>query len=126
MTTVGWASRSGQASRSTDTERNRQVVEFELRTAEHLVKPRVPPLRGAIGTVRYALAEAASVSMDARHALSTLATYAGLGDRTTVGMGHVLPLPAPRQPSGTRPAPAATSGATRHASGSTGRPQRSR
>ncbi|MBL7487427.1 CRISPR system precrRNA processing endoribonuclease RAMP protein Cas6 [Frankia sp. AgB1.9] len=109
-------------------ERNLQVVEFELRTAEHLVKPRVPPLRGAVGTIRYALAEAASVSMDARHALSTLAayaTYAGLGDRTTVGMGYVLPLPALGPPSGTRLAPAATSGATRHPSGSTGRPRRS-
>jgi CRISPR-associated endoribonuclease Cas6 len=87
-------------------EQNLQVVEFELRTAEHLVKPRVPPLRGAVGTVRYALAEAGSVSTDARHALSTLAayaTYTGLGDRTTVGMGHV-------------PAPAAVSAAPRQGS----------
>ncbi|MBL7618806.1 CRISPR-associated endoribonuclease Cas6 [Frankia sp. AgB1.8] len=79
-------------------ERNLQVVEFDLHSAEHLVKPKVPPLRGAVGTVRYTLAEAASVSVDARHALSalaTFATYAGLGDRTTVGMGHVLAIPAP-------------------------------
>jgi|GEM_PF-1462160 len=88
-------------------ERNLEVVEADLRTAEHLVKPRVPPVRGSVGTVRYALAEAATVSPDARHALDTLAefaSYTGLGDRTTVGMGHAILLPATRPAGRSSPA----------------------
>ncbi|MDT3440474.1 CRISPR-associated endoribonuclease Cas6 [Pseudofrankia sp. BMG5.37] len=94
-------------------ERNLEVVEADLRTAEHLVKPRVPPVRGSVGAVRYSLAEAGTVSPDARHALDTLATfacYAGLGDRTGVGMGHVVPLPAAAPTRRQQPSRAARTG----------------
>ncbi|MEX5637261.1 CRISPR system precrRNA processing endoribonuclease RAMP protein Cas6 [Parafrankia sp. FMc2] len=79
-------------------EEHLEVVGCELRVAEHLVKPKVPPARGCVGTVRYGLAEPARVPADARHALdllATFATYAGVGDRTTLGMGHVTRLPHP-------------------------------
>ncbi len=74
-----------------------EVVDCDLRVGEHLVKPGVPPVRGCVGTIRFGLAEPAQVPTEARRALDALAafaTFAGIGDRTTVGMGYAVPLPA--------------------------------
>jgi CRISPR-associated endoribonuclease Cas6 len=86
-------------------EEHLEVVDCELRTAEHLVKAGVPAVNGCVGTVRYALAEAAAVPASARcalDALATFATFAGIGDRTAVGMGfarlkpHIKPVKPPK------------------------------
>ncbi|WP_261555518.1 CRISPR system precrRNA processing endoribonuclease RAMP protein Cas6 [Frankia tisae] len=80
-------------------EEHLEVVDCELRIAEHLVKPKVLPVRGCVGTIRYGLADAGQVPADAQAALdllATFATYAGLGDRTTIGMGHATRLPGKR------------------------------
>ncbi|MGH3623677.1 MAG: CRISPR system precrRNA processing endoribonuclease RAMP protein Cas6 [Sciscionella sp.] len=74
-----------------------EAVAGELRIVEHLVKPARSPQpavygRGCTGTVTYRLAVARAVPAEIRRALDALATfadYAGFGDRTAVGMGHV-------------------------------------
>ncbi|MDG4765246.1 CRISPR system precrRNA processing endoribonuclease RAMP protein Cas6 [Solwaraspora sp. WMMD406] len=74
-----------------------EVVDAQLRMATHLVEPgqHNPEhrfRRGTVGSVTYQLAEATGVPGDARRAvdaLATFATYAGFGDRTAMGMGHV-------------------------------------
>jgi CRISPR-associated endoribonuclease Cas6 len=84
-----------------------EVVDCDLRVGEHLVKPGVPPVRGCVGTVRFALAEPERVPTEARRALDALAAFAafaGLGDRTTVGMGYAVPLPSTPPRRGAAPA----------------------
>ncbi len=71
-----------------------EITDFELRATEHLIKAGVGPLRGAVGTVRYTLVQASAVPAPARcglDALARFALYAGVGNRTNVGMGYVLP-----------------------------------
>ncbi|MFY1637444.1 CRISPR system precrRNA processing endoribonuclease RAMP protein Cas6 [Solwaraspora sp. WMMB335] len=95
-----------------------EVVDARLRMVTHLVEPhqRNPEhrfRRGTVGSVTYQLAEAAAVPGDARRAIDALAafaTYAGFGDRTAMGMGHVRPSPThhrdgdpPRQAQVSRP-----------------------
>lgn len=74
--------------------RNLEVADFRLTVAEHLVKANVPPARGSVGTIVYRVADtrqaspAALVGLDA---LVRFSAYAGIGDRTTIGMGYVVP-----------------------------------
>jgi CRISPR-associated endoribonuclease Cas6 len=80
-------------------EEHLEVIDCDLRVGEHMVKAGVSPVRGCVGTIRFALAEPDRVPDDARCALDALAAFAafvGLGDRTTVGMGYACPLPAAR------------------------------
>ena len=83
-----------------------EVVDAQLRMAAHLVEPgqRSPEhrfRRGTAGSVTYQLAEAAGVPGEARRAVDALAVfagYAGFGDRTAMGMGHVRPGTSPDLP----------------------------
>lgn len=64
----------------------------DLRIVDHLVKTPNIYRRGARGTVEYRIAEPKTAPTEAIHAVDALATfaeYAGFGDRTAVGMGHV-------------------------------------
>jgi len=77
-----------------------EIVDCELTVAKHLVKPGAPLARGCRGTVSVALAEPERVPPGDRRALDALAAFAafaGLGDRTTVGMGHAVRLTQPPQ-----------------------------
>lgn len=88
-----------------------ETVDGQVRIARHLVEPhqRNPEnrfRRGAVGTVTYRLATPEVLPPEARHAVDTLASfaaYAGFGDRTAMGMGHVRPRPVPAPPAGPRP-----------------------
>lgn len=76
---------------------NLEVADHRLTMAEHLLKPGAPPGRGSVGEVVYRLAEARRVPSSAKIALDALvrfSRYAGIGDRTTIGMGNVHPVPA--------------------------------
>ena len=74
-----------------------EAVDAQLRMVTHLVEPgqRNPQhrfRRGTVGSVTFQLAEASGVPGDARRAVDALAafaSYAGFGDRTAMGMGHV-------------------------------------
>lgn len=69
-----------------------EITEYDLRTAQHLVKAGAPLRRGAVGRVMYQVAEAHQVGGDVLAALDALAryaTYAGFADRTAMGMGVV-------------------------------------
>ena len=73
-------------------EQHLTVEDLRLRMAEHLVKAGQPTRRGVIGQITYRLAEAPKVPPPVRVGLDALmrfATYAGIGDRTSAGMGHV-------------------------------------
>ncbi|OLT37828.1 hypothetical protein BJF79_28930 [Actinomadura sp. CNU-125] len=79
---------------------NLEVDEHRLTTTAHLLKAGAPLTHGSVGTVGYRLADSRRVSTEARTSLDALARfalYAGIGDRTNIGMGHVLPL-SPRTP----------------------------
>lgn len=77
--------------------------------AEHLIEPSQADRRagyrhGSVGRVAYRLAAPTRAPDDGKLALDALAafaTFAGFGDRTANGMGHVRlePSPAPRTPS---------------------------
>lgn len=83
-----------------------EVVHHRLVMADHLVKAGAPPARGSVGTITYGVAEPHRLAPDALTALDALArfaAYAGIGDRTAVGMGHVQAAAAPPPTSGARP-----------------------
>ncbi|MFC4908490.1 CRISPR-associated endoribonuclease Cas6 [Actinomadura gamaensis] len=80
---------TGQAIRQ-----NLEVADYRLTMAEHLLKAGVPPARGSIGTITYRVADTRRSTPEARAGLDALvrfSAYSGIGDRTTIGMGHVLP-----------------------------------
>ena len=74
-----------------------EVSAGQLRIVEYLVEPgrRGAPAgyrKGSVGTVSYRLASAESVAapiLRAVDALASFAEWAGFGDRTAIGMGHV-------------------------------------
>jgi CRISPR-associated endoribonuclease Cas6 len=73
-------------------EQHLTVEDLQLKMAEHLVKAGQPTRRGVTGTITYRLAGAGKLTPPVRIGLDALmrfATYAGIGDRTSVGMGHV-------------------------------------
>ncbi|RAY16858.1 hypothetical protein DPM19_01440 [Actinomadura craniellae] len=73
---------------------NVEVADHRLTMAEHLLKAGAPPGRGSVGTVTYRVADTRRTTPQARAALDALvrfAAYAGIGDRTTIGMGYALP-----------------------------------
>ncbi|TDC84511.1 CRISPR system precrRNA processing endoribonuclease RAMP protein Cas6, partial [Actinomadura sp. 7K507] len=75
---------------------NLEVADYRLTMAEHLLKANVPPVRGSIGQITYRIADTRRTTPQAQAGLDALvrfSAYAGIGDRTTVGMGHVLPIP---------------------------------
>jgi CRISPR-associated endoribonuclease Cas6 len=86
-----------------------EVVDANIRIAAHLVQGGQPPLRGSVGTVTYGLARPGAVPPAVRRALDALARfagYAGLGDRTNVGMGVCAPgTPAAARGRSSRPTP---------------------
>ena len=74
-----------------------ELVDFQLTMAEHLVKAGQPARRGSIGQVTYRVVEPTGLSAPVRCGLDALlafAAYAGIGDRTAVGMGQVRLLAA--------------------------------
>ncbi|GAA2162010.1 CRISPR system precrRNA processing endoribonuclease RAMP protein Cas6 [Actinomadura napierensis] len=73
---------------------NIEIADYRLTMTEHLLKANVPPVRGSVGKVVYRVADTRRSSPEALASLDTLvrfSAYAGIGDRTTIGMGHVLP-----------------------------------
>jgi CRISPR-associated endoribonuclease Cas6 len=80
-----------------------EVTDHRLTMAEHLVKAGAPTARGSVGTVGYRVVDAHRVSpatLASVDALVRFSAYAGIGDRTAVGMGYVLPSFGPLQPEG--------------------------
>ncbi|MEU4828512.1 CRISPR-associated endoribonuclease Cas6 [Actinomadura sp. NPDC023710] len=74
--------------------RNIEVADYRLTMAEHLLKSGVAPARGSIGTITYRVADTRRSTAQVQRSLDALvrfAAYAGIGDRTTIGMGHLLP-----------------------------------
>lgn len=88
-----------------------ELADFQLSVAEHLVKAGQPGRRGSVGQVTYRVVQTEALAgaqlLAGLDALMTFAGYAGIGDRTAVGMGHVQPLP-----SGGMPNPSATATST--------------
>ncbi|WP_422768906.1 CRISPR system precrRNA processing endoribonuclease RAMP protein Cas6 [Plantactinospora sp. WMMC1484] len=82
-----------------------EASDGQVRMAQHMVEPqqRNPEhrfRRGTVGSVTYQLAEPTSLPGEARRAVDALAlfaAYAGFGDRTAMGMGHVRPIPSRRR-----------------------------
>lgn len=77
-------------------ERHLEVADYRLTMAPHLVKAGVPMVRGSIGTITYRLADPGRLSGTVRagvDALLAFGAYAGIGDRTVVGMGYTIPSP---------------------------------
>ncbi|MEO5877836.1 MAG: CRISPR system precrRNA processing endoribonuclease RAMP protein Cas6 [Streptosporangiaceae bacterium] len=75
---------------------NVEVADHRLSMAEHLVHARAPLARGSVGEISYGLADTRPTTPEGRTALDALirfSAYAGIGDRTTLGMGYVLPTP---------------------------------
>ncbi|MFF0520685.1 CRISPR system precrRNA processing endoribonuclease RAMP protein Cas6 [Actinomadura nitritigenes] len=73
---------------------NLEVADYRLTMAEHLLKANVPLVRGSVGQVVYQVADARRSSAEAQAGLDALvrfSAYSGIGDRTTIGMGYVLP-----------------------------------
>ena len=73
---------------------NIEVADYRLTTAEHLVKANVPPARGSVGEIIYRVADSRRCSAEAQASLDALvrfSAYGGIGDRTGIGMGYVLP-----------------------------------
>ncbi|MEU8305920.1 CRISPR system precrRNA processing endoribonuclease RAMP protein Cas6 [Actinomadura sp. NPDC048955] len=73
---------------------NLEVADYRLAMAEHLIKVNVPPVRGSVGRIVYRVADTRRSSAEARAGLEALvrfSAYSGIGDRTTTGMGYVLP-----------------------------------
>lgn len=93
-------------------EQHLETAGGQVRIEQHLIEPsqrgrRAGYRHGSVGRVSYRLAAPASAPDEAKLALDALAafaTFAGFGDRTANGMGHVHlePPPSPR-PTGTRP-----------------------
>lgn len=81
---------SGVAAAVTD---HAETVGGDVRIVQHLVKADSSIYRrGAVGSVQYRLAAPRSIPREAVRAVDALASfaeYAGFGDRTAVGMGHV-------------------------------------
>lgn len=80
-----------------------EVTEHRLTMAEHLVKSGAPPGRGSVGKVAYHVADAHRLdpaTLASLDALVRFSAYAGIGDRTAVGMGYVLPSFGPPRPEG--------------------------
>lgn len=76
--------------------RNLEVADYRLTMAEHLLKAGVPAVRGSIGKITYRIADTRRTTPHAQAGLDALvrfSAYTGIGDRTTIGMGHVLPSP---------------------------------
>ncbi|GAA0544017.1 CRISPR-associated endoribonuclease Cas6 [Actinomadura livida] len=72
---------------------NLEVADYRLTMAEHLLKAGVPPVRGSAGKITYRVADTRRTTPQAQAGLDALvrfSVYAGIGDRTTIGMGHVL------------------------------------
>lgn len=87
------------------------VTDWSLRRGDHMVLPadasrgRRDPLvwRGSVGSVVYRLVDGGSTSGSVRASLDALArfaSFAGVGDRTNVGMGLVRVVSAHRQGDG--------------------------
>lgn len=77
-----------------DNTQNLEVADYRLTMADHLLKANVAPARGSTGTVTYRVADTRRSKAEAQMGLDALArcsSYAGIGDRTTIGMGHVVP-----------------------------------
>jgi hypothetical protein len=75
-----------------------ELADFQLTMAEHLVKAGQPARRGSVGQLTYRVVEPQLVPapvLAGLDALITYASYAGIGDRTAVGMGYVHLVPAP-------------------------------
>jgi CRISPR-associated endoribonuclease Cas6 len=73
---------------------NLEVADYRLTMTEHLLKANVPPVRGSVGRIIYRVADTRRSSAEARAGLEALvrfSAYSGIGDRTTIGMGYVLP-----------------------------------
>jgi CRISPR-associated endoribonuclease Cas6 len=73
---------------------NLEVADYRLTMAEHLLKAGVPPARGSVGEITYRVADSRRCTAQARTSLDALvrfSTFAGIGDRTGIGMGFVLP-----------------------------------
>lgn len=73
---------------------NLEVADYRLTMAEHLLKANVPPARGSIGEIVYRVADTRESPAEAQRRLDVLvrfSAYAGIGDRTGIGMGYVLP-----------------------------------
>ncbi|WP_396911962.1 CRISPR system precrRNA processing endoribonuclease RAMP protein Cas6 [Mycolicibacterium sp.] len=73
---------------------NLEIADYRLAMAEHLLKAGVPPVRGSLGQVAYRIADTRRATPDARagvDALVRFSAYAGIGDRTTIGMGYAVP-----------------------------------
>jgi CRISPR-associated endoribonuclease Cas6 len=80
-----------------------EVTDHRLSMAEHLVKAGAPPGRGSVGEVAYRVVDAhrlGPATLASLDALMRFSAYAGIGDRTAVGMGYVLPSFGPPQPEG--------------------------
>lgn len=74
--------------------RNLEVADYRLTMAEHLLKANVPLARGSIGEISYRVADSRRSPTGARMGLDALvrfSAYSGIGDRTSIGMGYVLP-----------------------------------
>ena len=69
-----------------------EVADFDMRMARFPVKPGQPERHGAVGRITYRIAAANTLQPSTVKTLNTLACYAeyaGLGDRTSIGMGYV-------------------------------------
>lgn len=74
------------------------VADAELRTQRHIVKAPSTWRLGSVGRATYTVVRSKDVSGAALSSVTALvrfATLAGVGDFTTVGMGHVTAEPAP-------------------------------
>lgn len=83
----------GKATAQTITQ-NLEVADYRLTMGEYLLKAGVPPVRGSIGTISYRIADIRHTTAEGRAGLDALirfSAYAGIGDRTTIGMGHTIP-----------------------------------
>ncbi|MCD0449393.1 CRISPR-associated endoribonuclease Cas6 [Actinocorallia sp. API 0066] len=71
---------------------NLEAVEHRLVTSEHLLKAGAPTVRGCVGTISYrVVGQPGADAVLALDALVRFSAYAGIGDRTNIGMGHVHP-----------------------------------
>lgn len=73
---------------------NLEITGYQMTMAEHLLKAGVPPVRGGIGQIAYRIADSRRTTPEARAGMDALvrfSAYAGIGDRTTIGMGYVVP-----------------------------------
>ena len=91
----------------TVTQRHLETAGGQVRIVEHLIEPsqgdrRAGYRHGSVGRVSYRLADPGSAPEEGKLALDALAAFAcfaGFGDRTANGMGHVRlePPPSPRR-----------------------------